>query len=611
MDSREGGRGTTNGGEGAGASGAAAKAKWSAYLRRKHGSFVDQLCERIRRGRKSSLRTLCGAIASTPAPVVLAKNGGGKGEEEARMIDERLVYRLIEALADPDGGGGRPDESMLRMTDAEFVRPHWDVSYFVLLAIKNVALDRYAETRRRGKEEEEESESLNKGKRGKRGREIEGGGEPNKDDGDDGAAADGTTIADNLARVLMTVQIPASETELRESDKNFLVPPPKWGAVGPEGDEDESGDDDDESEDGGGSAGDASEGESSSDSESDDDEVRLSTSNPRPMPLDRDAESKSRQKKKKKKPTGLIYQRLASHRRALSSAWLAVLKLPLSPPALRRVLQHLPAEVFPNIPHPLRYADVYADAYSAGGPTSIVALEGLFVLMTRHNLEYPRFYPSLYAIVTPQAFYAKHRSKFFRLVSKCLGGSQMLPGYVVAAFCKRLCRCALSAPPGGALFALALTSNLLRKHDECGCLVHRSGGDGGGGAGRRTIEDAFDPEENDPAECRALESSLWELDALSRHYHPAIATLAKSVGTEDETTPMHDVENEFSVHTYKSLFEQERKRAFGGGAAGGDKGKKKKRRKVALTFAEPRGLFSEDDIFGGTLRVPMTGEDSN
>ena len=51
----------------------------------------------------------------------------------------------------------------------------------------------------------------------------------------------------------------------------------------------------------------------------------------------------------------------------------------------------------------------------------------------------------------------------------------MLPAYVVAAFCKKLCRLALSGPPSGGLFVLALVSNLLRKHGECACLIHRKG----------------------------------------------------------------------------------------------------------------------------------------
>ena len=51
----------------------------------------------------------------------------------------------------------------------------------------------------------------------------------------------------------------------------------------------------------------------------------------------------------------------------------------------------------------------------------------------------------------------------------------MLPAYVVAAFCKRLLRLGLACPPSGALFVLALVSNLLRKHGEVGCLIHRRG----------------------------------------------------------------------------------------------------------------------------------------
>ena len=100
----------------------------------------------------------------------------------------------------------------------------------------------------------------------------------------------------------------------------------------------------------------------------------------------------------------------------------------------------------------------------------------------------------------------------------------------------------------------------------------------------------------------ALESSLWELTALEKHYHPAIATLAGSIGTEDDkTTPMYDMED-FMVHTYKSLFEQEKKRLRGSvGGAGGPK-KKGGASRVSLTFVEPEGLFSKDDVFSGFLQ---------
>lgn len=102
----------------------------------------------------------------------------------------------------------------------------------------------------------------------------------------------------------------------------------------------------------------------------------------------------------------------------------------------------------------------------------------------------------------------------------------------------------------------------------------------------------------------ALESSLWELAALEKHYHPAISTLAKSVGTEDDkTTPMYDMED-FMAHTYKSLFEQEKKRLGGSnnGGSGASGGKKRGGSRVSLTFVKPEGLFTKDDVFGDMFK---------
>jgi len=156
----------------------------------------------------------------------------------------------------------------------------------------------------------------------------------------------------------------------------------------------------------------------------------------------------------------------------------------------------------------------------------------------------------------------------------------MLPAYIVAAFCKRLCRCALSAPPSGCLFVLALVSNLLRKHKECACLIHRGKGE--------PIADVFDAETNDPWKSRAIESSLWELLALERHYHPAVSALAKVCGTEDDNTPLYDI-NEFLVHTFKSLFEQEMKK------------ENKRKGQIPIAFKEPKSLFEINDVFASIL----------
>jgi len=233
--------------------------------------------------------------------------------------------------------------------------------------------------------------------------------------------------------------------------------------------------------------------------------------------------------------------------------------------------------------------------------------------MTECNLEYPHFYKSLYRLLTPSVFYAKHRTRFLKLVVNCLTKSQMLPAYVVASFVKRLCRCALYIPPSGSLLVLALVSNLLRKHRECACLVHRdvttTAGDDDA-KGKRMLEDKYDAEVDDPSKSRALESSLWELEVLGNHYHPAVASLAKACGRESGTDLMHDLDL-YLVHTYKSLFELERKKGEKkrkkggvGGISGGGGAKV-----VPLTFSEPKGLFEEGDVFDGIFDFPVGGAD--
>jgi len=45
----------------------------------------------------------------------------------------------------------------------------------------------------------------------------------------------------------------------------------------------------------------------------------------------------------------------------------------------------------------------------------MLALDGIFVLVTQHGLEYPHFYDRLYQLITPDTFAAKHRAQFFKL----------------------------------------------------------------------------------------------------------------------------------------------------------------------------------------------------
>jgi U3 small nucleolar RNA-associated protein 19 len=85
-----------------------------------------------------------------------------------------------------------------------------------------------------------------------------------------------------------------------------------------------------------------------------------------------------------------------------SDAWLAFLRLPIPEDLFKRLLQVLTSTVLPNIRNPVLLSDFLTHAVMRGGLIGILAMHGLFVLVTQHGLEYPRFYEQLYGLLTPQ-----------------------------------------------------------------------------------------------------------------------------------------------------------------------------------------------------------------
>ncbi|XP_036290217.1 nucleolar complex protein 4 homolog isoform X1 [Pipistrellus kuhlii] len=212
---------------------------------------------------------------------------------------------------------------------------------------------------------------------------------------------------------------------------------------------------------------------------------------------------------------------LKEHRKAFQLMWLGFLKhkLPLS--LYKKVLVIMHESILPHLAQPSLMIDFLTRAYDVGGAISLLALNGLFILIHEHNLEYPDFYRKLYGLLDPSVFHVKYRARFFQLADLFLSSSH-LPAYLVAAFAKRLARLALTAPPEALLMVLPFICNLLRRHPACRVLVHRP-------RGPELDADPYDPDEEDPAQSRALESSLWELQALQRHYHPEVSKAASVI----------------------------------------------------------------------------------
>uniref|UniRef100_A0A670IZP1 CCAAT-binding factor domain-containing protein n=1 Tax=Podarcis muralis TaxID=64176 RepID=A0A670IZP1_PODMU len=240
----------------------------------------------------------------------------------------------------------------------------------------------------------------------------------------------------------------------------------------------------------------------------------------------------------------------------------------------KKVLVILHDSILPHMNEPTLMIDFLTVAYDVGGAISLLALNGLFVLILQHNLEYPDFYKKLYSLLDPSIFHVKYRARFFRLLDLFLSSSH-LPAYLVAAFTKRLARLALTAPPDGLLIVIPFICNLLRRHPVCKVLIHRPEGPA------EMSEDPYLMSEEEPSESRAMESSLWEIQTLQSHYHPEVSKAATTINTS--LSEMEDDLSELLELTAYEIF---------------DRDVKKETTEIPLEFQQARGLFGKkDDIF--------------
>ncbi|WOL09770.1 hypothetical protein Cni_G18523 [Canna indica] len=294
-----------------------------------------------------------------------------------------------------------------------------------------------------------------------------------------------------------------------------------------------------------------------------------------------------------------------------AKAWISFLKLPLPIDVYKEVLASVHQNIIPYMANPSILCDFLTRSYDIGGVISVMALSGLFILMTQYGLEYPKFYEKLYALLTPAVFMAKHRAVFFQLLDTCLKSSH-LPAYLAAAFAKKLSRLSLSIPPSGALIIIAVIHNLLRRHPSINFLVHqtpgdendrdtsvedtRSGNDGKESDNGHSMHskklgaDPFDMEESDPVKSNAMRSSLWEMDTLKHHYSPAVARFVESL--ENDLTVRAKTSEvtvaDFSSGSYATVFRDEIRRRI---------------KQVPLAFyrVTPSSLFGDAEFPGWTF----------
>ncbi|XP_056677921.1 nucleolar complex protein 4 homolog [Monodelphis domestica] len=260
---------------------------------------------------------------------------------------------------------------------------------------------------------------------------------------------------------------------------------------------------------------------------------------------------------------------LKEHKHVFEKMWFSFLKHKLPVSLYKKVLVIMHDSILPHMSQPSLMIDFLTSAYDIGGAISLLALNGLFILIHQHNLEYPEFYRKLYSLLDPSVFHVKYRARFFHLADLFLSSSH-LPAYLVAAFAKRLCRLSLTAPPEALLMVIPFICNLLRRHPACKALIHRPSEEANG-----LTTDPYDMEEEDPAKSHALESCLWELKSLQRHYHPEVAKAAMAI---NQALSPHEVSiaQLLELSPYE-IFEKDFKKEESG--------------PVPLEFIQPQGLL--------------------
>ncbi|GCE97177.1 maturation and nuclear export of 40S ribosomal subunits interacting protein [Zygosaccharomyces mellis] len=237
-----------------------------------------------------------------------------------------------------------------------------------------------------------------------------------------------------------------------------------------------------------------------------------------------------------------VVENESKFRTLLEKNWLLMVHGELSLAQYKTTLLILHRRVIPHIHTPTKFMDFLTDAYDLqsrdanAGMVPVLALNGLFELMLRFNLEYPNFYQKLYGLLTANLMHAKYRARFFRLMDTFLASTH-ISAHLVASFIKRLSRLTLNAPPGAVVSVIPFVYNLLKKHPSCMVMLHNPAYITNPlmtaeqtehvKSLRENYVDPFDEKESNPEKTRAMESSLWELASLTEHYHPNVATLAK------------------------------------------------------------------------------------
>ncbi|XP_026323958.1 nucleolar complex protein 4 homolog A isoform X2 [Hyposmocoma kahamanoa] len=205
-------------------------------------------------------------------------------------------------------------------------------------------------------------------------------------------------------------------------------------------------------------------------------------------------------------------------RRYANRCWGFACQWPLceEPRTHRRALLLLVERLMPLLTRPHLATDMLCDSLDAGGPISMLALQGVLELVRRHNIDYPDLYDRLYVMFEPEMFATRYKRRLMHLADIFLSSTH-LPEGLVAAFAKRLSRLALVASPEDACGLLQLVANMILRHPGLKRMICYED------SPAIMSSDPYVMEETCASNSRALGSSLWEVAALQRHFCASVS----------------------------------------------------------------------------------------
>lgn len=220
--------------------------------------------------------------------------------------------------------------------------------------------------------------------------------------------------------------------------------------------------------------------------------------------------------------TGFEYK----YKEAISKLWVTVLSSALKENEIKLYLKFIPKIGFSQVQDALIFSDFYLKSFDFGENFSVLSLNGLFVLCTRHNLESKLYYNKLYTLLKKLLHSGKALKKnFLRLIELSLS-SHLLPASLIASFLRLFLKESLKSSTSQTIWSLALCLKCLKIHPALSKMLHND-----------SEKDTFDYESDDPLQTHALESSFWELQILNSHWSPQIQSLLKEFEKNIEKIP--------------------------------------------------------------------------